>query len=92
MVGQCPLFGQWSAGKVDAFGQPATPIPLRLLCVLRYLGRGWTFDDLSEYTGISDEIINVFFHKFIQFGSTVLYIRFVIAPKTPEDASEHTQQ
>jgi hypothetical protein len=41
--------------------RPATPLPLLLLCVLRYIGRGWTFDDLSENTGISEEIVRVFF-------------------------------
>jgi hypothetical protein len=90
MVQECPLFGRWSDGKVDALRRPATPIPLLLLCALRYLGRGWTFDDLSENTGISEEIIRVFFHKFIEFGSTVLYKRYVVAPKTAEEALEHT--
>jgi hypothetical protein len=50
------------------------------------------FDDLSENTGISEEVIRVFFHKFIQFGSTVLHSRFVVAPKNAEEALEHTGQ
>jgi hypothetical protein len=57
----CPLFDRWREGKVDAVRRPATPLPLLLLCVLRYIGRGWTFDDLSENTGISEEIVRVFF-------------------------------
>jgi hypothetical protein len=92
MVQESPLFGRWSDGKVDSLCPPATPIPLLLLCVLRYLGRGWTFDNLLENTGIGEEIVRVFFHKFIQFGSTVLYSRFVIAPMTAEEAFEHTGQ
>jgi hypothetical protein len=86
------LFERWSDGKVDVLRQPATPIPLLVLCALRYLGRGWTFDDLSENTGISDKIIRVFFHKFIQFGSSVLYKKYVLTPTTAHEASEHTQQ
>ena len=35
---------------------------------LQYLGRGWTFDDLSENTSISQETIRVFSHLFIEFG------------------------
>ena len=62
------MFERWSEGKVDARCQPATRIPLLVLRVLRYLGLEWKFDDLSENTGTSDEIIRGFFHKFIQSG------------------------
>jgi hypothetical protein len=82
---------EWREGKVDAVHQPATPIPLLVLCVLRYIGRGWTFDDLSENTGISEEIIREFLHKVIEFGSTVLYKRYVVAPATSEEALQHIQ-
>ena len=43
-----------------------------------YLGRGWTFDDLYEVTRISDEVQQVFFHTFIDYGSTMLYKKHVI--------------
>jgi hypothetical protein len=92
MVRGSPLFERWREGKVDAVRQRATPIPLLVLCVLRYLGRGWTFDNLSENTGISEEIIRVFFHKFIEFGSTVLYKRYVVPPVNAEDAAQHSQE
>jgi hypothetical protein len=62
---------------------------LLLLCALRYLGRGWTSDDLSENTAISEEVIRIFFHRFIEFGSTVLFEKFVTSPKTAEDAKAH---
>jgi hypothetical protein len=92
MVEDSPLFARWREGKNDAAHRPATPLSLLVLCVLRYIGRGWTLDDLSENTGISEEVIRVFVHKFIEFGSTVLYKKFVVAPKTAEDAAEHTPE
>lgn len=54
------------AAKDDAMHQPATPIPLLVLCILWWSVWGWTFDDLSENTGLSEEINWVFFHKFIE--------------------------
>ena len=51
-----------------------------VLCVLRYLGRGWTVDDLEESTAISHETIRQFIHVFICFGSDTLYDKYVIAP------------
>ena len=62
MLAESPLFERWREGKADAFDRPTTPLALLVLCCLRYIGQGWTFDDLSENTGISDEIIRVFFH------------------------------
>ena len=43
----------------------AKPVELLALGSLRYLGRGWTFDDLEENTGIGEETFRRFFHKFI---------------------------
>ena len=42
------LFARWM-GK-DATGRDATPIALLVLGSLRYLGRGWTFDDVHNIT------------------------------------------
>ena len=44
-----PLFERWHHKRVD------TPVVLGLLLLgaVRYLGRGWTFDDLEESTAIS---------------------------------------
>ena len=41
------------------------------------MGCGWTFDNLEESIGVSGENIRLFFHKFIEFGSTLLYKQFV---------------
>lgn len=74
------FFARWKQGKCDAVHQESTPLSLLILCALRYLGRGWTFDDLSENTCISEEVIRIFFHQFILFGSTELYEKFVVTP------------
>ena len=89
MVETSDYFSRWKVGSKDAVGDGASPSCLLLLCALRYLGRGWTFDDLSESTAISEEVIRTFLHRFIDFGSTVLYEQFVIMSKTPEEAKDH---
>ena len=57
-----------------------------LLGSLRYLGHGWTFDDIEECTAVSRDVHHCFFHKFIEFGSTVLYEQFAVAPVHVIDA------
>ena len=41
-----------------------SPMELLLLGSLRYLGRGWTFDDLAESTFVRRDVHRCFFHKF----------------------------
>ena len=65
-----------------------SPIPLLVLGSLRYLGRGWTFDDLEESTCIARDVHRVFFHKFVEFGAKFLYPRYVTLPFTLEELKE----
>jgi hypothetical protein len=53
------------------------PIHLMILTSLRYLGRGWTFDDCEEATAVSEDVCCVFFHEFIHFGQNFLYPKYV---------------
>jgi len=78
-------FKRWN-GK-DAVGTQASPLELLLLGGLRYLGRGWTLDDLEESTGIDRETHRQFLHAFIDYGSTPLYRKHVTIPA--EDALEN---
>lgn len=73
--------------KPDALGKVGAPLDLLVLGSLRYLGRGWTFDDLEEATGISQETHRKFFHAFCKIGATELYDRWVKLPTSPEDIS-----
>lgn len=43
--------------------EESSPIDLLILGSLRYLGRGFTFDDCEENTAISEEVHRVFFHQ-----------------------------
>jgi len=86
IVKESQLFDRWKEGRKDAVGNDAAPINLLVLCALHYLGRGWTFDDLAESTAISEEVIHIFFHKFIEWGSTILFEKHVNAPLDLETA------
>jgi hypothetical protein len=66
----------------DCTGKLGVPIDLLVLGSLRYLGRGWTFDDLEEATGISEETHRVFFHRFISCGRKILFPKWVKIPDT----------
>ena len=65
---------------------------LLLLSVLRYLGRGWTYDDLQEATAISLHVHRDFIHTFILFGREVLYPKFVVYPKSSVEMRKHTRE
>ncbi len=78
----CPrYFKRWLDNSRSATGQSAAPLEILILGVLRYLGRGWTFDDLWENTGVHAEVHCQFFHVFIAYGSDVLYLRYVVNPR-----------
>jgi hypothetical protein len=49
------LFDSWEKEKKTASGALESPLELMVLGSLRYRGRGWTFDDLQEATGIDAE-------------------------------------
>mmetsp|Transcript_18952 Transcript_18952/g.32615 ORF Transcript_18952/g.32615 Transcript_18952/m.32615 type:complete len:198 (-) Transcript_18952:120-713(-) len=52
-------FSRWQG--TDCTGKNSSPIELLVLGSLRYLGRGWTFDDLEESTAISKDVHRCFF-------------------------------
>ena len=80
-------FQKWCGYKKNK--KKASPIELLVLGALRYLGRGFTFDDIEECTAISCEVHRVFFHKFIDYGRHVLFPQHVTFPKTANEASTH---
>ena len=81
-----PIFNRWN-NTTDAIGISCTPLELLVLGALRYLGRGWTFDDISEATGIGKETHRVFFHEIATYGSTELYDKYVTIPASFEEAT-----
>ena len=65
---------------------------LLLLGLLRYLGRGWTFDDIEECTAVSADVHRCFLHKFIDFGSTALYDEYVLTPVNLPEARSNMRK
>ena len=64
---------RWRKGNMSCNKKELTPLSLLVLCILCYLARGWTFDELSGNTAISLDVIQSFFHhQFILYGSTIL--------------------
>jgi hypothetical protein len=82
-------FRRWMSE--DCVGVPSSPIELMVLGSLRYLGRGWTFDDIEEATAIDEETHRQFFHIFIKFGAEYLYNLWVQAP-TSADVHDHLHE
>jgi hypothetical protein len=88
-------FRRWRPGNRNVQRVSSSPIELLVLTSLRYLGRGWTFDDLprgSCLTAISEEVIRTFFHAFIDWGSETLYKNFVQPPRTLQLANSTVKE
>ena len=89
LVEQCdtsPFFEQWWTDKRHKYNKKE-PVPLKLLVllVLRFLGCGWTLDDLEEVTMINAETLRLFLHKFLEYGSTTLYKKYVTQPLSTDE-------
>ena len=76
------------AEAVNAIGQIGVPLDILVLGTLWYLGRGWTFDDLEEATGIHEETHRRFFHNFVRHGKERLYPEYVKEPSTLADIDD----
>ena len=68
--------------KCNALGQMGIPLDILILGALRYLGRGWTFDDLYEATGVSEEVHRRFLKVFTIACRKHLYPKWVKRPET----------
>jgi hypothetical protein len=79
-------FPRWSRWNSKA------PLSLLILGALRYLGRGWTFDDLEEQTLISHEVHRNFFHEFIKVGGSIWYQMYVTVPLTVDECETHVHE
>lgn len=70
------IFKQLDASNKIKGRREQSPLSLLPLRTLKYLGRGWTFDDLEESIGTSEEVHRNFFHKFIKFRRKVSHPMF----------------
>ena len=78
--------------RVNACKQPGIPLDLFILGSLRYLGRGWTFDDIAEATGVSEESHRIFFALFVKACRKYLYPMWVKRPITEEEVKDHMSE
>jgi hypothetical protein len=93
LVEQCKsheMFHHW-CGKNNN-NKRLSPIELLLLGSLRYLGRGWTFDDIEEAMTISRFVHVAFFKIFICFSSTVHFPTHVCHPCTAQELVTHINE
>ena len=74
----------------DAVGIKAAPLELKILAVLRVLGRGYCFDGVEELCYISAEILRVFFHKFWDVFSKKYFTIYCSPPTTEEEIAMTT--
>ena len=57
------------------------PIEIKLLGVLRILGRNWTFDDVAEATGMGETTVRRAFMQFTKNFSINNYDIYVTKPR-----------
>jgi hypothetical protein len=53
------------AGKCCKLGKQGASLQVKVLSVLRVLGRGVCFDELYDGSGLSESITSTFFHRFV---------------------------
>ena len=75
-------------GKKDALGRKSGPIELKVLAVLRVLGRGVCFDDCQEGTLMDKETYRVFFHEFVHKFSRKFYPIYCRGPKDEAELND----
>lgn len=75
---------------IDVSGRVGGPLSLKLLGVLRFLGRGVCFDGISELSYLSEETHRTFFHTFCKDFSTRYLDVYCSPPKTAEEIAKFT--
>jgi hypothetical protein len=68
----------------DCCGKEAIPLELKVLGVLRVLGRATCFDGIDELTKTSAEVHRVFFHEFCKKFAARYFKEYVCAPQSEE--------
>ena len=72
----------------DAAGRARCPTALKLLGVLRILGRGTDLDSINELSGISEPVMNHFFHRWCKWARDVLSAEYLKFPESDEELSK----
>ena len=74
--------------RTDCSGREAVPVDLKVLGVLRILGRATCFDGITELSGIAVTTMCTFFHKFTAWFRSDIYPIFVHMPKDRDELAE----
>ena len=73
---------KWFSEKPDITGRVGAPLELKVLGVLRVLGKGCCFDGIEELSFISAEVNRIFYNQFCTLFSLHLWDKFYSPPKT----------
>ncbi len=85
-----PKFGPQGEGPLDAAKNRGASLQVKVLSVLRVLGRGLVFDECQDGSGCGEEAVRVFFHAFVAIFSKRLFQVAVKAPSTIEEVTTTT--
>ena len=75
---------------LDICQRPIPPLELKILAVLRVLGRGYCFDGIEELCDIGEETIRKFFHKFNRLFSKELFGVYCSPPTSVDEIKATT--
>ena len=83
LVSKClekKLFGVNAHLETDVAGRNICPVEIKLLAVLRILGRNWSFDDIAEATLMGETTARRAFHTFCGNFVSAYYDSYVQRP------------
>ena len=80
-----PKYGPNGEGPLDASKTRGASLQVKVLSVLRVLGRGVVFDECYDGSGCGEESIRVFFHSFVAVFSQRLFAGIIKPPKTEKE-------
>jgi Plant transposon protein len=72
----------WFTEQKDVTGRAGCPLELKILGVLRVLGRGYCFDGIEEINFASAEVNRLLFHRFCALFSLDLFDEYCSPPTT----------
>lgn len=75
----------WFSEQPNAVGTPSHPLELKILAVLRMLGRNSTFDCMQEATLIDKETLRSFFIKFVKNYASLIAPNVISCPQSEKE-------
>ena len=83
-----PIYGTTGEGPMDCTKNRGASLHVKVLSVLRVLGRGVTFDECFDGSGCSEEVIRGFFHTFVSIFCRKLFKQVIFPPHTAKTIAE----